>query len=395
MLSDVVILDLDLVKSIKWTGNSKSYDLELYSLGPTDEGFIVRNPWVSDSKPFYFIDSIPKTKKCVVWTFKGEWVAKFFPPNWKRGYLSVEIRLPAFKWIKNPALGKAIEFDDTIFKTYWPDPWECQHELVWYLDPRSTPLKDKIWAFKCVAPGYEKIDIMDMGYVTPKLPDRFDVIFISYKEPNAEENWRRVLKKAPWAKRIHGVQGIFEAHKTAAQISSTEMFYVVDGDAWLVDSWEFNFKPELFDRDVTFIWKSKNPFNTLDYGYGGIKLLNKYKLMKIKKWKTLDLTTTIHKNLKVLDQISVITRFNVDPFATWRSSFRESVKLCMQQDRDRLQQWITEESDYMEYAQAGLRDGIDYYNKHGNNSKEIMKINDFSWLKGYWSKLYAIKSKDE
>lgn len=391
MLSDVVILDLELVKSIKWTGNSKSYDLDLYALGPTDEGFIVRNPWVSDSKPFYFIDSIPKTKKCVVWKYKGEWVAKFFPPNWKRGYLSVEIQIPAFKWIKNPSLGKAVQFDDTVFKTYWPDPWETKHELVWYLDPKSNPLKEKIWAFKCTVLGHEKIGIMDMGYVTPKLPDRFDVIFISYEEPNAEENWRRVLKKAPWAKRIHGVKGIFQAHKMAAQISSTEMFYVVDGDAWLVDSWEFDYKPELFERDCTYIWHSVNPFSNHRYGYGGVKLFSRYRLLKSKKWTTLDMSTTIDKNVKVFNRVSVVTNFNSDPFNTWKSAFREAVKLSNNKNKIFLDLWVNKkEVRFSEYAELGLEQGIKFFEMN-KNKKSLFFINDIDWLKQTFNDLNGKK----
>ena len=32
----------------------------------------------------------------------------------------------------------------------------------------------------------------------------FDIIYLSYDEPNAEENYANLLTKVPWAKRIHG-----------------------------------------------------------------------------------------------------------------------------------------------------------------------------------------------
>ena len=34
-----------------------------------------------------------------------------------------------------------------------------------------------------------------------------DFVFISYKEPNCEENYADLLNKVPWAKRVHGVKG--------------------------------------------------------------------------------------------------------------------------------------------------------------------------------------------
>ena len=32
----------------------------------------------------------------------------------------------------------------------------------------------------------------------------FDVVYISYDEPNAEKNWADLKSKCPWAKRVHG-----------------------------------------------------------------------------------------------------------------------------------------------------------------------------------------------
>jgi len=57
-----------------------------------------------------------------------------------------------------------------------------------------------------------------------------DIIFISYDEPNAEENWARLVKIVPWAKRVHGVKGSDNAHKEAAKQSETDWFVGVDGD---------------------------------------------------------------------------------------------------------------------------------------------------------------------
>ena len=44
----------------------------------------------------------------------------------------------------------------------------------------------------------------------------FDVFFISYNEQYADENFEALLDKAPLAKRVDGIKGIFNAHKHAA-----------------------------------------------------------------------------------------------------------------------------------------------------------------------------------
>jgi len=49
----------------------------------------------------------------------------------------------------------------------------------------------------------------------------FDIIFISYDEPNADNNYADLLDKCPWAKRSHGVWGSDAAHKAAAAMSDT------------------------------------------------------------------------------------------------------------------------------------------------------------------------------
>ena len=58
----------------------------------------------------------------------------------------------------------------------------------------------------------------------------YDIIYLSYDEPNAEENYTNLLTKVPWAKRIHGVEGSDAAHKACAKIAETDRFITIDGD---------------------------------------------------------------------------------------------------------------------------------------------------------------------
>ena len=57
-----------------------------------------------------------------------------------------------------------------------------------------------------------------------------DFVYISYKEPNKEQNWADLKNKVPWAKRVDGVIGFGNAHKAAAQVADTDFFISVDGD---------------------------------------------------------------------------------------------------------------------------------------------------------------------
>ena len=57
-----------------------------------------------------------------------------------------------------------------------------------------------------------------------------DFVYISYMEPNKEQNWADLKNKVPWAKRVDGVKGFDSAHKAAAETAETDFFISVDGD---------------------------------------------------------------------------------------------------------------------------------------------------------------------
>jgi hypothetical protein len=270
------------------------------------------------------------------------------------------------------------------------------YEHIWYTEINN----ELIWSAKLSAVS-RTTGVKDMGRIDPILPKHLDVIFISYYEPDAEINWKRVLEKAPYAKRIDGVKGIFNAHKAAARLSETDMFYVVDGDAWLTDNWTFDFQPVLYDRKYTFIWHSQNPINGLVYGYGGVKLFSKDKIVRAKKWTTLDFATTVMDELKVVNTVSNISKFNTDEFSTWRSAFRECVKLQVNllknpnstEDKVRLDAWASKGADaeFGQYSIDAANAAVEFVNSV--DAKELLKINDRAWLKQKFQSIYGGKIK--
>ena len=105
-----------------------------------------------------------------------------------------------------------------------------------------------------------------------------DIIFLSYDEPNAEENWADLQRKIPWAKRVHGVEGSDAAHKACADLSDTKHFVTVDGDT-IVDP-KFmhvvlDYEKLGVDDDYQFSWCGKVNANGLMYGNGSLKMWTK------------------------------------------------------------------------------------------------------------------------
>jgi len=226
--------------------------------------------------------------------------------------------------------------------------------------------------------------------------ETYDMIFISYNEPNAEENWLSLLDRFPEATRVHGIEGIHNAHKQAAQLSKTKMFWVIDGDSQITEDFNFDYVVDPWDKDAVFVWKSKNPINELSYGNGGVKLLPKNLTMELDT-STIDMTTSISKKFNSINEVSNLTAFNTDPFNTWKSAFRECVKLSSKvidgqvdiETEERLYVWCTVGIDqqYGEYAIKGAIAGKEFGTKYINNTKELSKINDWKWLNSEFNKL--------
>jgi hypothetical protein len=215
----------------------------------------------------------------------------------------------------------------------------------------------------------------------------YDIVFISYQEPNAEENFKKLKNRFPTAKRVHGVKGIHQAHIAAANKCYTKMFWVVDGDAVIDDNFNFSFTADEYQDQMVHIWRSRNPINGLNYGYGGAKLLPKQLTIDMDV-NSPDMTTSIG-DVVIHEEVSNITAFNTDPFNTWKGAFRECVKLSSNaiknQDKEttnRLKIWcsVGEEREYGKYALQGANSGRKFGHANIDNKENLKLINDFDWL---------------
>ena len=220
----------------------------------------------------------------------------------------------------------------------------------------------------------------------------YDIIFLSYGEPNAEENWQKLKQRFPHAKRIDRVKGIHAAHKAAAKKALTKMFWVVDADAEIVTDFKFTIHPAFREirEDTVYVWRSQNPVNGLIYGYGGVKLLPKNLVKNIAN-DTCDVTTSVSKNFMPMPELSNITVFNTDSFNAWKSGFRECAKLASktidrqkdQETKKRLDTWcnVGTNKPFGIEAIKGAKAGKEFGEINKDNPNELLKINDFDWLK--------------
>jgi len=228
--------------------------------------------------------------------------------------------------------------------------------------------------------------------VSVSTPNPYDIVFISNGEPNADINYDLLCERFPRAKRVQNIKGIHQAHKRAAELVETDMFWVVDADAEILENFDFEHYVPAYDidgKDTVHVWRSFNPINGLVYGYGGVKLLPT-QLTRDVDVNTPDMTTSISDKFKGIDEMSNTTAFNTDALSAWRSGFRECAKLASktiarQKDDEtefRLEAWCTRGADkpFGKFAIAGAKAGKLFGEENKDNAEELKKINDFEWL---------------
>jgi hypothetical protein len=223
--------------------------------------------------------------------------------------------------------------------------------------------------------------------------DYYDIFFISYNEEYADENWTKLKDRFPYAIRVDKILGIHNAHKKCALKSRTEMFYTVDADTIVDKNWSFTYQPRWYDKKYLHLWYTRNPVNGLEYGYGGIKLWPKDKVLSFDHpW--IDFTAGVG-DLKVMPDVISTTNFNTSPYSAWKSAFREGIKLQENikknpNDADSMQRFNTWSNVFLpvpfsNWVKHGIEDSVKFFNKHYSS---IDNINDFEWLKAYFTNSY-------
>jgi hypothetical protein len=162
----------------------------------------------------------------------------------------------------------------------------------------------------------------------------FDIVFLSYDEPNADVHYADLLTKAPWAKRVHGVKGSDAAHKAAANLSDTDWFITVDADN-IVHTDFFDLDLDMSDPKIqVYGWCGRNSVNGLRYGNGGLKIWKKEFVLNMRTHEASDSDRGQvdfcweegYRNFPRVYSDSIITG---SPFQAWRAGFREGVKMTL------------------------------------------------------------------
>lgn len=223
------------------------------------------------------------------------------------------------------------------------------------------------------------------GHSSPGL----DIVYISNGEPD-EEKWYDHLcyQSNHQAKWVRGVDGRVAAYQEAARQSTTPWFFAVFAKLEVLGNqfpW-YTWMPDYFQEPKHYIFNSRNPVNGLEYGHQGVIAYNK-RLVLENNTPGIDFTLSQpHESVPIL---SGIAHYNQSPWMTWRTAFREAIKLKhfmatqpTLETEHRLTTWLTvANGDFANWSIRGAEDAVAYYAEVGGDYNKLMLSFEWAWLR--------------
>jgi hypothetical protein len=218
-----------------------------------------------------------------------------------------------------------------------------------------------------------------------------DIVFLSNGEPDADENYQHLVDLTRHEPnrlvRSDGINGRVAAYHAAANLSKTPWFFAVFAKLKVSGFFPWDWQPDRMQHPKHTIFHATNPVNGLVYGHQAMIAYNK-KLVLSNSGNGLDFTLD---NLHSVEPIlSGTANFNSDPFSTWRTAFREAVKLRANIDamsRYRLQIWLTQaHGPFAHFALQGASDAVEYFDDVNGDPQKLRLSYDWAWLKERFDK---------
>ncbi len=221
----------------------------------------------------------------------------------------------------------------------------------------------------------------------------FDIVFLSYDEPRADELYRRLaaVSKIP-VKRLHGVRGMARAYRLTCELADTDQYFIADADLAMRSDFDFADVAELPAGTDMAVWKTSNPVTGAVYGYGGLKLCRRDAVRGLRSG-FVDVLAGLPGSVLFRDQIVGETCFNQSPFHAWRAGFRECSMLAAGDDeygarretvQRQLRAWLAPARavPFAEWAVRGARAGVEFAAASERDPAALQQINDPEWLRG-------------
>jgi len=247
------------------------------------------------------------------------------------------------------------------------------------------------------AKSYVKTELYDYPFIkSNKLlteSNLLDIIFFSNGEVGADENYEHLLFLTAGmgnrVVRVDKVQGRVASQQAAANLSETPWYFLVNAKLRVNKKFDFSWQPDRLQIPKHYIFTATNPVNGLEYGHQAIVANNKTLTLNTVA-KGLDFT--MDSEHEIVNINSGIGMFNTSPWDTWRTAFREVIKLRnsgTEENKQRLKAWLNiGNGNFAQYSLQGAKDAIDYYESVSGDFEKLKLSYDWPWLKSYFDSKY-------
>jgi hypothetical protein len=247
----------------------------------------------------------------------------------------------------------------------------------------KADLKSQIYDYPYIEASVHQVN----DYIGDKKHAQLDIVYISNGEPD-EQRWyeHACYMSNSDVKWIRGINGRTAAYQAAARASDTPWFFAVFAKLEVLgNQFDWWWMPDYFQQPKHYIFNARNPLNGLEYGHQGMIAYNK-QLVLANTNPGIDFTLSQpHESVPIL---SGTAHFNQDAWMTWRTAFREVLKLKhfmatqpTLETSHRLATWCTvAEGNHAEWCLRGANDAVLYYNQVDGDYEKLKLSFDWAWL---------------
>ena len=247
------------------------------------------------------------------------------------------------------------------------------------LVPRDCIVKKEIYEYPYLDRDVECATTIDM-----------DVVFISNGEKDSKINGNRCHFIAPNDLTVHtseNVNGRLKAYQAAAEQSRSDWFLAVFAKCYMLDSFhDFKWRPDYWQQPKHYIFHNYNFDLGLTYGHMAPIAYNKRLMLNNPG----GLDMTLAQEHAVVPIVLSETRLD-DPWDTWRTAFRETVKLLYYSKtgeslelRYRLDTWLNGEVVWTKentWYKRGAQDAVTYFESTDGDLAWIHVTSEWDWLR--------------
>ena len=264
--------------------------------------------------------------------------------------------------------------------------WREQTKTIVPLNPGAS----SVIVPKTAIP-YIKTQLYDYPYIDKTrhmLRDQLlDIVFISNGEPNAKKNFKRLtmIPRDNQLVEVSNVNGRAAAYHAAAKASTTPWFFAVFAKLEVDIDFDFTWQPDRMQEAKHYIFHARNPVNGLEYGHQAMIAYNRQLVLDNPG---VGLDFTLDSPHEVVPILSGMARYNTSEWSTWRTAFREVLKLQASlpdvENEYRITQWLkSTESAYSHMSVAGAEDALEYYDEVAGDFAQLKKSYEWDWLASY------------